>query len=488
MVPVDQVDVVIVGAGPVGCALARELGRYRLRTVLVEKNEDISAQTGKANSAIVHTGFDAPAGSLESRLVTAAQPMYPGLAWELDFPFVVAGALLVATTDEEASLLPRLAEKAVANGVLDVHVLSPEQARELEPGLTPALRTALAVPRESIISPWDMALAMAENAVTNGVAVLLDTEVTDIPLFRGAVRGVDTNQGFIASAWVINAAGMFADQVAHLAGDCDFDISPRRGQFLVMDKSVSYRPQHILLPVPTPLSKGILVAPTVDGNLLAGPTAEDIQDREDTRVTAAGLEEVSRGAGKLLPELDPRDAITQYAGLRPVRHPDGYVLENSSRVPGLVNLSGIRSTGVTAAPAVASYVTYIMGQAGLELLPKPDFQPRRRVPPMFAQMSDAERIEAINEEPAYGHVVCRCETVTEAEVVAAIRGPVGARSLDAVKRRTRAQAGRCQSGFCHPRVTRILARELGIEPHQVCKRGSGSQVLAEPTRGGENSA
>lgn len=477
-------DVVVVGGGPVGCALARELGRYRLRAVLVEKSEDIGAQTGKANSAIVHTGFDAPPGSLESRLVTAAQPMYPGLAWELDFPYQVSGALLVATTDEEADILLGLGEKALANGVLDVHPLSPEQARELEPGLTPAARAALAVPRESITSPWDMARAMAENAVTNGVEVLLDTEVTAIPRFRGAVRGVETNRGFIAASRVVNAAGMFADQVAHLAGDCDFHITPRRGQFLVLDKNVDYRPRHILLPVPTPLSKGILVAPTVDGNLLAGPTAEDIQDRLDTRVTAAGLQEVFQGAARLLPQLDARDSITQYAGLRPVRHPDGYVLEASSRVPGLVNLSGIRSTGVTAAPAIASYVTHILAGAGLHLVPKPGFQPRRRVPRMFAEMSDSERIAAIQEDPGYGHVVCRCETVTEAEVVAAIRGPVGARSLDAIKRRTRAQAGRCQSGFCNPRVTGILARELGISPHQVCKRGVGSEVLVAPTRGG----
>lgn len=465
-----------------GCAIARELSRFQLKVALVEKEEDICALTGKANSAIIHTGFDAPVGSLEAKLVVAANPMYDQLAQELDFPFQRVGALLVAVTEEQWQLLPELQRKALRNGVFDVRLLGREQVWALEPELSDQVYGGLAIPRESIVSPYEMAIAMAENAIANGVEFFLGNRVTGIEMAGGAVQAVNTTRGKIKTSWVINAAGMYCDEVAQMVGKCDFTITPRRGEFFIMDKEAPYNLRHIILPVPTRISKGILISPTVSGNLLVGPTAEDVEDKLDTRVTAAGLAQVMAEAQKLLPSLSPTHTITQYAGLRPVRHPEGYTIEASRQSRGYIGISGIRSTGVTSAPAVAAYVRDLAEEVGLKLVPRSNFNPIRRRPKPFASMTNQERAAAVEADPRWGHVVCRCEHVTEAEILGAIHSPLGARSLDAIKRRTRAGMGRCQGGFCGVRVPFILARELGIPPTAVTKKGPGSELLTRPTK------
>lgn len=478
-----ETDVVIVGAGTVGCAIARELSRFEIRTILMEKNEDVCAQTGKANSAIVHTGFDAPVGSLEARMVTSANPMFDQIAQELNFPFQRIGALVVAINREQKKLLSEIRHKAICNNVMDVQLLSGKQAVNLEPKLTSEVCGALLVPRESIVSPYEMALAMAENAATNGVKILLSTRVTGITVQGGTITSVETSRGRIKTSWVINAAGMYCDEIASMVGECNFKITPRRGQFFIMDKKAPYNIQRAILPVPTRVTKGVLLSPTVHGNLLVGPTAEDVESKIDTGVTGSGLQQVMAGARRLVPSVSATHTIAQFAGLRPVRHPEGYVIEISPRIRNYIGIYGVRSTGITSAPAVAAYVRDLAEESGLKLIPKQDHDPIRPATKQFALMTSEERSKAIKDDPRNSNIVCRCEKVTEAEIVRAIHGPVGARSLDGIKRRTRAGMGRCQGGFCSPRVVKILARELGVPMETITKKGPGSEILLGPARG-----
>lgn len=477
-----QADVVIVGAGAVGTAIARELSRYKLNVILIDKNEDVGGDASKSNSAIIHTGFDAPPGTLESNLVVSANPMYDQITKELDIPFKRTGAILVAVTQEEYNLLNIIKSKAYRNRVYDVDYLYPETIRKLEPEVTEKVLGGLYIPRESIIDPFLLVIAQAENAVNNGVKVLLSTEVTNITVEDSQIQFIKTTRGSIKTRFVINAAGLFCDKIAEMVGVCDFKENPRKGQFYILDKSLPYKVNRIILPVPTKLTKGKLACPTIHGNLLIGPTAEELEDRFDKSVTAQGLKEVIEGVRKLVPRISQKDAIKQYCGLRPVRKPEGYHIEAYKEVKGFIGISGIRSTGVTSSLAVARYVTDVLSNEGLELIPKPDFNPYRIGIKRFSELSDKEREQLIKENPKYGHVICRCETITEAEIIEAIRRPVGAKSMDAIKRRVRAGMGRCQGGFCSPRVLEILSRELNIPAEKVPKNEVGSELVIGRTR------
>jgi len=475
-------DVVVIGAGAVGTAIARELTRFELEVVLIDKNEDVGGDASKSNSAIIHTGYDAPPGTLESRLVTAANPMYDKLCEELDVPFRRTGAILAAVTGEQNELLNGIIQKAHKNNVDDVRMLSREQALALEPEISADLKGALLIPRESIIDPFLLVVALAENGAENGLRVMTATKALGIKTENGKVKGVLTNRGEIRTRFVINAAGLHGDEVAAMVGLSDFKVHPRKGQFYILDKNTPYKIERIILPVPTKLTKGKLASPTIHGNILIGPTAEDLSDKEDKAVTAQGLKEVVEGVRMLVPKVSARDAITQYCGLRPTRTPEGYFIEASGEVKGYVGVTGIRSTGLTASIAIASYVVDILDKAGLDMRPKKDFNPRRIGIKKFADLSWKERDALIRKNPRYGHVICRCENVTEGEIIEAICRPLGARSVDAVKRRLRAGMGRCQGGFCGPRVVEILARELGVPAFEITKRGQGSRILSGPNR------
>jgi len=475
-------DVVIIGAGAVGTAIARELSRYKVDVLVVDKNEDVGGDASKSNSGIIHTGYDASPGTLESRLVVAANPMYDRHVKELDIPFKRVGALLTAVTQEEYELLPELFRKAHKNGVYDVEMLTPQQAKHLEPNISDEVKGAIYIPRESIIDPFLMVVARAENAVANGVKFMLSTKVTGIRVEERRVKSVITDQGEIETRFVINAAGLYCDEIADMVGLCDFTVHPRKGQFYVLDKNVPYNVNKIILPVPTKHSKGKLASPTIHGNMLVGPTAEDLEDKEDKAVTREGLEEVIESVRRLVPKVSPQDAITEYCGLRPTRVPEGYFIGASEEVKGYIGISGVRSTGVTASLAIAGYVIDILADEGLDLRIKPDFNPYRQGIKKFSDLSWNEREEIIKQNPLYGHVICRCETVTEAEIVEAIKRPLGARSLDAIKRRLRPGTGRCQGGFCSPRIVEILARELGVPAEQITKMGKGSEVVVGRNR------
>lgn len=477
-----KADVVVIGAGAVGTAIARELSKYKVDVILVEKKEDVGGDASKSNSAIIHTGYDASPGTLESSMVVAANPMYDKLTKELDIPFKRVGAILVAATDEEFSLLPEIMRKAHKNGVLDVEYLTAEEVRKLEPQVTKEVKGGIYIKRESIIDPFLFVVAMAENAVENGVRVMLSTKVSDILRENNKVTKVITNRGEISTKFVINAAGLYCDEISKMVDECDFTEHPRKGQFYILDKKLDYELDKIVLPVPTKHTKGKLACPTIHGNILIGPTAEDLEDKEDKSVTREGLQEIVKGVRKLVPSVSPTDAITEYCGLRPTRTPQGYFISASKKVKGYIGVTGIRSTGLTASVSIAKYVVDILSDEGFELKPKDDFNPNRVGIKRFKDLSPKEKDELIKQNPLYGHVICRCETITEREIVEAINRPIKAKSVDAVKRRLRAGMGRCQGGFCLPRVVEILSRELNIPACDIAKHEKSSQIVVGNNR------
>ena len=476
-----QTDVVIIGAGAVGVALARELSRFELEIVVIDRLNDVGGDASKSNSAIIHTGFDAPPGSLESAMVVHANPMYDDLCRDLDIPFQRVGAILVAVTEEEETELPHILEKARENHVYDVAPLSASQVRELEPAVTPHARAGLYVPRESIIDPFILVMAQAENAAENGVTFMTSCEVVGLRYEHGGFS-ITTSRGDIRARCVVNATGLFTDKISGFLGVQDFSVHPRRGQFHILDRSAPLGIQHIILPVPTKISKGKLLTPSVHGNWLIGPTAEELEDKFSHNTTPEGLEEVVRDVQKLIPEVTPELAITQYAGLRPVRTPGGYHFRTFEQFPAYLELSGIRSTGVTASVAIARYACKQLLTTGFTLRPKEHFISKRKGIPCFCNADNQTREKLIAQNPLYAHVVCRCETVTEAEVVQAIHRNPGARDIDGIKRRVRAGLGRCQAGFCGMRIPQILARELNIPLEQVSKKGVGSELFIGRTK------
>jgi len=482
-----ETDVLIIGAGAVGCAIARELTKYQIRVLVVDKNEDVGGEASRSNSAIIHTGYDAPPGSLESELVVAANPMYEVLARQLDVPYARVGAILPAFTREQFELLPALKEKAFQNRVYDVEYLTGTQLLEREPNLNPEVKAGLYIPRESIIDPFLLVVAYAENARQNGAEFLLGAKVTDIRLEDGKVAGARTTAGEIKAAYIVNAAGLYCDEVAALVGKHDYTVNPRRGQFYILDKNTGCKVNHIVLPIPTKVTKGKLMCPTIHGNMLVGPTAEELEDKSDYATTAEGLRSVEDDVRRLVPNVNLRDTITQYSGLRPNRNPEGLYIDTYEDVKNYVNLSGVRSTGLTASAALGKYVARVLIGIGMPARFNPDFNPIRRGIPRLHEMSREEQDALIQTNPLYGRVICRCETITEGEIVDAIHRAIPPRSMDAVKRRLRAGMGRCQGGFCGPKVLEILARELGCSTQEINKNQAGSHMLAGKVRGEEGS-
>ena len=478
----QKMDVVIVGAGAVGCAVARELSKYEISVIVVDQNEDVGGDASKSNSAIIHTGYDASPGTLESQLVVAANPMYDKIAEDLDVPFARIGAVLPAITDEQYEQLPGIQEKAFRNRVYDVEFKTREELLEMEPNLNPEVKGGLYIPRESIIDPFILVQAYAENACANGVEFRLGTQVTGIETEQGKIKRVLTTAGEIETKYVINCAGLHCDDIAAMVGKADYKVVPRKGQFFILDKNTSCKVQHIVLPIPTKVTKGKLMCPTIHGNMLVGPTAEDQESKVDKSTTARGLESITADVRNLVPNVNIRDTITQYSGLRPNRVPEGLHFDMYDDLEGYINLSGVRSTGLTLSAATGKYVVQQMQYHGAGLIFKNNFVEKRKGIVKFSECSREEQERLSQENPLYGNVICRCETITEAEILQAIHRPLGARSMDAVKRRVRAGMGRCQAGFCGPKVLEILARELGCDPTQINKNNPGSYMVTGKTR------
>lgn len=477
-----KTDVVIIGAGAVGCAIARELSRYKLDVTVVEKNEDIGGDASKSNSAIIHTGYDASPGTLESQLVVAANPMYDQLTEELDVPFKKVGAILPAITQEQYEKLPKIKHKAFLNHVYDIEYKTSEELLVMEPNLNPEVKGGLYIPRESIIDPFILVQAMAENANENGVHFLLNTQVVDINTADGAVKEVVTTAGIIQTEYIINAAALHCDEIAAMVGKADYKVVARRGQFYILDKNTQCKVEQIVLPIPTKVTKGKLMCPTIHGNMLVGPTAEDLDNKTDKSVTKEGLDSILEDVKRLIPGVNIRDSITQYSGLRPNRNPEGLHVDVYDDLKGYINLSGVRSTGLTLSVAMGVYVADLMREIGAAMVPKETFISKRKGIKRFHELNREAQDQLVKENPHYGRVICRCETITEGEILDCIRRPLGARSMDGVKRRVRAGMGRCQGGFCGPKVIELLAGELGITVEEVNKNNIGSYMVAGKTR------
>ena len=477
-----KADVLVIGAGAVGCAVARELTKYQMKVMVVDKNEDVGGDASKSNSAIIHTGYDATPGTLESELVVAANPMYDKLTENLDIPFSRIGGILPAFTDEQFEKLPSLKEKAFKNRVYDIEYRTREQLLEMEPNLNPEVKGGLYIPRESIIDPFLLVVAMAENAQENGASFLMNTKVTGIKMENGKVVGAQTTAGEIKTTYIVNAAGLYCDEIAKMVGKNDYYVNPRKGQFYILDKNTSCKVNHIVLPIPTKLTKGKLMCPTIHGNMLVGPTAENLTDKCDKSTNAEGLKSIQTDVRRLIPDVNLRDTITQYSGLRPNRNPEGLHVDTYEDVGNYINLSGVRSTGLTASVALGKYVAQTLISIGMPAAFNLHFKEKRKGIVRFHELDHDAQDALIKENPLYGNVVCRCETVTEGEIVEAIHRPIPARSMDAIKRRVRAGMGRCQGGFCGPRVIEILARELKISTEEVTKNQTGSYMISGKVR------
>lgn len=468
-------DVIIIGAGVTGCAVARYLSRYQGSALVLERAEDVCCGTSKANSAIIHAGFDAAHGSLMAKMNVQGSRMLPELAKELDFPFRRNSSLVVCMSEEDMPRLRSLYENGVKNGVEGLEIVDAQRLHELEPNVSKNAVAALWAPTGGIVCPFNMTIALAENANANGVDFRFNTKVT------GFTRGeegwtVHTEQGDFQTRYVVNAAGVYADVLHNMVSARKLHITPRRGDYCLLDRQVGGFVSHTVFQLPGKLGKGVLVSPTVHGNIIVGPTAIDIEDRDGTNTTAAGLEELIAKAGISVDNLPIRQTITSFAGLRAHEDHHEFVIGEAEDAPGFVDCAGIESPGLTSAPAIGLTVAELLREK-LGLRKKEDFIATRKGLLDPKSLTKEAYQALIRENPAYGQIICRCEQVTEGEIIDAIRRPLGARSLDGVKRRTRAGMGRCQAGFCSPRVMEILARELGVSQAEITKCGGASRLI-----------
>lgn len=468
-------DVIIIGAGVSGAASARELSRYNVNACVLEKEHDVCCGTTKANSAIVHAGFDAANGSLMAKLNVRGNEMMEQLSKDLDFSFKRNGSLVICRSEEDMPNLQALHERGVKNGVKDLRIISREELVEMEPNITDDAVAALYAPTGGIVCPFNLNIALAENASVNGVEFKFNTEVVDIKKVDGHFE-IQTNNGTYEAKYIVNAAGVYADKFHNMVSKNKIHITPRRGDYCLLDKTAGAHVTKTIFALPGKYGKGILVTPTVHGNLLIGPTANDVEDKEGINTTAEGLNEVISKAGASVKNIPMRQVITSFAGLR--AHEDGheFIIEEVKDCPGFIDCAGIESPGLSSAPAIGEMVANILKEKmGLE--EKENFIATRKGIVDPKELSLEERKQLIKENPAYGNIICRCEMVTEGEIVDAIKRPLGATSLDGVKRRTRAGMGRCQSGFCAPRTMEILARELGVDMSEITKSGKGSEII-----------
>ena len=469
-------DVLIIGCGVTGAACAYALSRYDLSVEILDRSSDVANGTSKANSAIVHAGYDPAVGTLMAALNVRGCAMMPSLCRRLDVPYRQCGSLVLALSRAELPHLRTLYERGLANGVPGLRLLSASEVRDLEPGVSPEAAGALYAPSAGIVNPWELTLAMAEVAVRNGARLHLNTEVTGIEKTPEGHFLVHTGRGDYRARYVLAAAGVNAARVRGLLEPPPYTMLPTRGQYYLLDKSEGQRVSHVVFQCPNERGKGVLVAPTVHGNLLVGPDAVPTAP-EDVSTDAAGLAAVADAALRSVPALELKQNIRNFAGVRANTDRSDFILEESRAFPGFVDLAGIRSPGLSAAPAIGEYAVALLRSAGLALQPRADaVDSRRHV--RFAACGPAEKQALIAADPAYGRVVCRCETVTEGEILAALRSPIPPTTVNGVKRRTGAGMGRCQGGFCAPKVHELLVRELGLDWLEVCLEEPGSELLA----------
>ncbi len=516
-------DVIIIGAGVTGCAIARELSRRQRKVAVLERCGDVCEGTSKANSGIAHAGYDAKPGSMKARMNIRGSQMMEELSKELDFPYRRNGSIVLGFSRENHEILQDLYDKGIANGVEKLQLLSGDEVRRLEPNLSGQVTEALYAPTGGIVDPFLLTIALAENANVNGVEFFFRTQVEEIKRTDSvksdkvctegekshAVQKTEfvkqekecpdqkkegekakenecfyrikTNNGIYETKMVVNAAGVYADVIHNMVSGKKLHITPRRGEYILLDKKTGAFVNATIFQCPTIMGKGVLVTPTAHGNLLLGPTAEDVEDKEETNTTSDGLEVILSRTGLSAEHIPSRQAITSFAGLRAHEDGDDFVIEEAVDAPGFFDAAGIESPGLTSAPAIGEYVAALI-QEKAPAPAKENFVAKRQGIPSMALATEEEKKRLIAENPLYGSVVCRCELVTEGEIVDAIRRPLGATTLDGIKRRVRAGMGRCQAGFCTPKQVEILARELGIDEDEILKNGPDSGLLKGKTK------
>lgn len=474
-------DVAIIGCGIIGANTAYELSRYKLKVAVLEASNDVSNATTKANSAILHAGYDPEPGTLMARLNVAGVEMAKELCEKLDVERGQVGSLVLAFDEADMKLIHRLFHNGEENGVPGIRILKKDEVIAMEPKVSKKVIGALYAPSAAIVSPWELCIALAEVAVQNGAELFLDSPATAIDKEADGSYTIHTPKGDFRAKYVVNAAGCDADKIHEMVGGCGFVTKHNVGEYYLLDKTQNVMANHVIFQCPTKEGKGVLVAPTVHGNLIVGPNASPAKGSGDVANSAEGLEYVRRLAQKSVPGINFRENIRNFSGVRAQTDHDDFIIEESRQAKGFINLAGIKSPGLSAAPAIAVMAVDLLRKAGLATENKDSFIDTRKRN-IFRRMTPEQRRAAIEENPLYGRVVCRCETITEGEIVDAIHRPIVPTSIDAIKRRCNPGMGRCQGGFCGPRVHEILSRELGIPMDQIEMDEHGSYILTTPTK------
>lgn len=475
-------DIAIIGAGVIGTSIFRELTKYKLKVVVLEKENDVSMGTSKANSAIVHAGYDPKEGTLMAKYNVKGNEMFEDICKELSVPFKRNGSLIIAFNDEDMKTLKDLYDNGNKIGVKGLQILNKEEVLEKEPNLRSEIKGALYAPTGGIVGPFEYTIALAENGLANGGEIKLQKEVCNIEKNTDETFKITTSDGEVIEArYVINAAGLYGDKIHNLICEESFKITPRSGEYFVMDKSQGSVVSHTIFQCPSKFGKGVLVTPTVHGNLLVGPDAIDIEDKEDLGTTGEGLNEIRKISLKTTDKVNFRESIRNFAGLRAHPSTNDFIIEENDKIKGFIDVVGMKSPGLSSAPAIAIGVVEIIKNSGCTLVRNTNFNGKREQI-HFMELSSEEKAEVIKKDPRYGRIICRCESITEGEIVDAIKRSFGVISLDGVKRRCRPGMGRCQGGFCGPRVQEIIARECNIPLEDVVLEKDGSYILTGKTK------
>ena len=480
MEKLNKYDIIIIGGGISGTAIASALSAYELDICLLEKTNDLSNGATKANSGIVHGGYDAEPGTLMAQFNVRGNEMYPQICKDLDVPFSPCGSYVIAFNDDEIETLKKLKNRGEENAVPGLEILDAEEIKKSEVHLNPNVKAALYSPTAGVVSPYELCIAFMEHAMDHGADLKYEHEVLGIHK-KNDVFIVETTEDKFQASIVINAAGVYADKIHNMLLEPAFEIHPRRGEYFLMDKYIGDNVKHVIFQCPNKMGKGVLVAPTAHHNLIVGPNAEDIDEAEDVKTTSKGLNEVWSKALKTLPELDKSMTITTFSGIRAQADTGDFIIKDYADCPGFIDVAGIKSPGLSAAPAIAEYVLELVAKH-IEVKERSTYKHSRKKIIRFSELSHEDKAKIVQEDPNYGRIICRCEGVTEAEIIDMIHRNAGARTLDAIKRRTRSGGGRCQGGICSPRIIEILSRELKVPKEEICKDSSQSRIIIDQTK------
>ena len=475
-----MLDVIVIGAGVMGAAVSRELSKYKLNIMVLDKENDVSNGTSKANSAIVHAGYDAKEGTLMAKYNVLGAGMYESLCKEIGAPYKNVGSYVLAFSEEERKHIEKLYQRGLTNGVPQMEILEKDEILRREPNINKNVVAALYAGSAGIVGPWEFTIKLLENAALNGTEVLVDAEVSNIEKLQDGYKVILKDGRTFETKAVINAAGVYADKINDMVSKNHFDIHPRIGEYYVLDKVQGKLTNSVLFQCPTIMGKGVLVTKTVHGNIMVGPTAEDVESRDYVGTTAHGLDDIRRQAEKTISGINYRDSIRNFTGIRAESSTGDFIIGEVSDAPNFFNIAGTKSPGLSSAPAIGVDVAKMVVEK-LGAVKKEDFK-QNKPQIHFIELSPEEKAEVIKKDPRYGRIICRCESITEGEIVDVIHRMVGARTVDGVKKRCRPGTGRCQGGFCGPRVQEILARELGKELNEIVLDKKGAYILTTETK------